>query len=236
MTSAHTDTDLSRRIRAGAVAIHRTFAPIHQLLAEVERLALNASVACGRLGGAGRSFATVARDLHATSTELASRIVEIEGVFEGLSHDVSAWSECERRLRVHERACAEVVAQGVAGERGASTLCRARERALNERSQRISALAARIQSLDGHVDRIRWTAVRQTRYLCILASIERAHLGTKGEAVEAVVAAMGVLADRLGAVEEEARDRVLALRMQVRRLRRREDTRLNDTSEQELAA
>ncbi len=210
--------EYTRRIRAGAVGIHRTFAPIHQLLAEVERLALNASVASGRLGGAGRSFATVARDLHATASELGTRIHEIEAVFAGLAVDVAAWSESERRLDLLKRSVALIDASG-------ETVHDARLRAATRRVQgemeaHIAALAARIHSLDGHVDRIRWTAVRQTRYLCILASIEKAHLGKEGEAVEAVVSAMAVLADRLGVVEEDARDRVIALSLQVRRLRR----------------
>lgn len=224
MSPPHTANSLeaTRQIRAGAVAIHRTFAPIHELLAEVERLALNASVACGRLGGSGRSFATVARDLHATSTELARRIEEVESVFAGLARDVAAWSESERRLSILRRGIA--CAHATPDVKSMTLLVAAEERVRRELDSHINELGVRITSLDGHVDRIRWTAVRQTRYLCILASIEKAHLGEQGEAVEAVVSAMAVLADRLGAVEEEARDRVLALHMQVRRLQRAQRT------------
>lgn len=210
--------ELTRRIRAGAVGIHRTFAPIHVLLAEVERLALNASVACGRLGGRGRSFATVARDLHATATELSLRIEAVEQVFAGLAGDVAAWSETERRLRLLRRGLK--AAEATPGVKSLCHLQRAIRQVRRQQHNHINALEARIVSLDGHIDRIRWTAVRQTRYLCILASIERAHLGSRGEAVEAVVSAMSKLADRLAAVEEEARDRVIHLAMQVRRLQR----------------
>ena len=216
--SSSVGPDLTRKIRAGAVAIHRTFAPIHMLLAEVERLALNASVACGRLGGSGRSFATVARDLHATATELGLRIEEVEKVFAGLARDVAAWSETERRLRLLRmglEAC-----ESTPGVLTVKQLTEAICGVQREQDAHITALEQRVISLDGHIDRIRWTAVRQTRYLCILASIEKAHLGPGGEAVEAVVSAMGVLADRLGNVEEEARDRVINLAMQVRRLQR----------------
>jgi hypothetical protein len=213
-----THLETTRQIRAGAVAIHRTFAPIYHLLAEVERLALNASVACGRLGGQGRSFATVARDLHATSTELGQRIHEVERVFSGLACDVAAWSESERRLLLLRRGLASVHA--TPNVKSKAAIMAAERKVSAELDQHIQALGARITSLDGHVDRIRWTAVRQTRYLCILASIEKAHLGERGEAVEAVVSAMGVLADRLGTVEEEARDRVLDLHLHVRRMQR----------------
>lgn len=212
--------ETTRQIRAGAVAIHRTFAPIHELLAEVERLALNASVACGRLGGDGRSFATVARDLHATSTELGLRIEEVEGVFAGLARDVAAWGESERRLLLHRRGLQSAHDHAEDGQSRFRILVDAEAEVRRQLDTHIKATAARIARLDSHVDRIRWTAVRQTRYLCILASIEKAHLGEKGTAVEAVVSAMAVLADRLGAVEEEARDRVLTLQMEVRRLQR----------------
>ncbi len=210
--------ELSRQIRAGAVALHRTFAPIHTLLAQVERLALNASVACGRLGGRGRSFATVARDLHATAHELELRIGEVDEVFAGLARDVANWSETERRLRLLRKGLTG--AKSTPGVQGVSQLEHAVRKVEGEQTRCIHAFNARIVSLKGHINRIRWTAVRQTRYLCILARIEKAHLGPQGEAVEAVVHSMGALADRLGAVEEDARDRVVDLSMQVRRLQR----------------
>lgn len=212
------DTDSTRRIRAGAVAIHRTFAPIHHLLAEVDRLALNASVASGRLGVAGRTFATVSRDLHATSAELGARIAKVEAIFEGLARDVAAWSETERRLLLLRSAGQQAEAQ--LGGRRPDALRDAERRAMDALQRHMTALNTRLQSLDGHVDRIRWTAVRQTRYLCILASIEKAHLGDRGAAVESVVHAMTVLADQLSEVEEEARNRVLELHIKVDRLRR----------------
>jgi hypothetical protein len=81
-------------------------------------------------------------------------------------------------------------------------------------------LAYLIQGLERHVDRIRWAAVRQTRYLRVLASIERAHLNDQGSAVDAVVVAMESLDTRIAALEELARDKVLGLMLHTRAFQR----------------
>jgi len=80
--------------------------------------------------------------------------------------------------------------------------------ARDELIEAIADLQQQLTGLERHVDRIRWAAVRQTRYLRILASIEQAHLHGQGGAVEAVIHAMRRLDDRISALEEEARDRV----------------------------
>jgi hypothetical protein len=221
-------------IRSRAVALQRVFAPVRALLAESGMLALNASVACGRLGGLGRSFATVAGDLHASGATLARRIEEIEVVFERVAVEVGRWSRTERRIRALQAAIDAL--RGAQGARplgpwgpmwlpevgrewrilGLEAPVNATEARLwavlnaarDELIEAIADLQQQLTGLERHVDRIRWAAVRQTRYLRILASIEQAHLHGQGGAVEAVIHAMRRLDDRISALEEEARDRV----------------------------
>jgi hypothetical protein len=238
--------EVAARVREEVLDIHRSFAPMRKLLGESGLLALNASVACARLGAAGRTFATVARDLHTTSRDLSTRIDEVEGAFHHAARLVVAWTLAEERAETLRKTVRAMQGrrEKVSNFRGLPLWtpeagARWRERALDrtspeaerhlarlllgEREKVLEAtfeLAYLIQGLERHVDRIRWAAVRQTRYLRVLASIERAHLNDQGSAVDAVVVAMESLDTRIAALEELARDKVLGLMLHTRAFQR----------------
>lgn len=246
LTSTQRMTAAANRVREQVLDIHRSFAPLRKILGEVGLLALNASVACARLGQAGRTFATVARDLHSTSVDLSSRIDDVEGAFHTAARLVVQWTLAEQRsesLRAAYRAMA--MRRGVGFDRKGLPIWtteaggRWRARAVDPRStlterhfaslvlvEREKLLVAMFElnyligGLERHVDRIRWAAVRQTRYLRVLASIERAHLHEQAGAVDAVVAAMEQLDQRISALEEAARDKVLGLTLHSRAFER----------------
>ena len=238
--------EVASRVREEVLDIHRSFAPLRTVLGEVGLLALNASVACARLGQAGRTFATVARDLHSTSLDLSSRIDDVEGAFHEAARLVVVWTLAESQAESFRAAVAAIqVRQGrVATTKGlplwtAEAGMRWRSRAVDTKVTESERLLARlllaerekmlgamfeltylIGGLERHVDRIRWAAVRQTRYLRVLASIERAHLNDQAGAVDAVVTAMESLDQRISALEEAARDRVLGLTLHTRAFER----------------
>ncbi len=227
-------------IRRQAISMHRAFAPVRALLGEAELLALNASVACGRLGPAGRTFATVARDLHSSSATLRLRIDDVETAFYGIASLVAQWSQAEQAIRIMQRSLDDVrQAQSgrPVGEWGVawapetrkvwsahareatkgfeSALWVALMRHREHLTSTIAELHYQIIALERHMDRIRWAAVRQTRYLHILANIERAHLHEQGRAVDAVVQAMARLDERISTLEQAARDKVDALQTRM---------------------
>jgi hypothetical protein len=241
------DADLldEARIRREAISLHRSFAPVRSLLGETELLALNASVACSRLGAAGRTFATVARELHSSSATLRLRIDDVESAFFHIAARVARWSRLDQTLRHHQRGIAAV--QAARGESLATPWGRAwapetrrrwaqaargaeapMERRLwtvllecrEQLTTTISELHQLTVALERLMDRIRWAAVRQTRYLAVLANIEQAHLHDQGQAVEAVVRAMAQLDERLAALERSARDKVDRLQTSMDRLAR----------------
>lgn len=233
------------RIRREAIALHRSFAPVRALLGETELLALNASVACSRLGAAGRTFATVARELHSSSATLRLRIDDVETAFFAIASGIARWSQLDQTLRHHQRSIAAVrAARGQTPpapwgptwapetRRRWSQAARMAETPLERRlwtvllegrEQLTSTIAELHQltvALERLMDRIRWAAVRQTRYLAVLANIEQAHLHDQGQAVDAVVRAMAQLDVRLAALERSARDKVDRLRASMERLAR----------------
>lgn len=246
LSSTQRMTASANRVREQVLDIHRSFAPLRKVLGEVGLLALNASVACARLGQAGRTFATVARDLHSTSVDLSNRIDDVEGAFHEAARLVVRWTLAEQRaeaLRAATRATALRRGQPMqnkglpiwTAEAGARWRARSVDSRVSsaerhfatlllvERDALLSAmfeLTYLIGGLERHVDRIRWAAVRQTRYLRVLASIERAHLHEQAGAVDAVVAAMEHLDQRISALEEAARDKVLGLTLHSRAFER----------------
>ncbi len=205
--------------RTEVIDINRAFAEIRPLIRETRHLSLNAETSSLKVGPAAAAFAVVVKNLNQLSESLGSQVNGIEEVFNSLVQLIGEWAKRDQQIGLHERAH-ELIAEGAEEEaREVPSI----ERNLEEGQQDVRGMVAEvmdhIEKLNRQVTELNQVAVRQCRFIAISSMIEAQRIECVEDGDLTTVAGdINDMANRIGKVELEARNRVLNLMTSARLL------------------
>lgn len=240
---AEVKTDESMRLRqfaSRAIGLNRTFSGLQKLLFRTKLLALNAEIACARIGKTGVAFDVVAKDLITLGDLLRHDVVLLQTKFSAVAHHVGVLIRARQRFRsylavidaVNQQAGSD---EGVSRVRGLSLLsaevmaryeeqdarrkrtpllASAWEKALRcrkEATEHLSAVDVCFGGLQNFLRRLSYTATRQSGFLATTARVEASHVDQTEFDLDAVAEDIQALARDFASIQTDANNAVGAL-------------------------
>lgn len=233
----HEELNPLRSFAGGAIGLNRTFSGLQQQLFKTKLLAMNAEIACSRLGEAGVAFGVVARDLIGVGATLRAEVGELEGQFHEIACSVGALIRSRHRFRsylavveaVHQQEAADGLGKGLtempplapdfADRHDSDASARENvpllQHAWNGASgcredifNTISSVSECCQNLTAFLQRLNFIATRQSGFLATTARVEAAHVDDKEVDLGAVADDIHGLARDFSTLQGKAEDAV----------------------------
>lgn len=210
--------------RGEVISINRAFAGIRPLIRETRHLSLNAETSCLKVGPAAAAFSVVVKDMNQLSLNLGVQINAIEQVFNRIVSHIGDWGKLEKQTTLFEDALSRMQddPSQPPARTGNQTRTKIEQQITTGRLQErecLNRITDEIMRLSRLISELNQIAVRQCRFIAISSMIEaqRVECTSDGD-LTTVAHDINAMANRIGRIENDARDRILNLMGTVRTL------------------
>ncbi|MCA9786378.1 MAG: hypothetical protein H6678_15035 [Candidatus Delongbacteria bacterium] len=208
--------------RSEVISINRAFAGIRPLIRETRHLSLNAETSCLKVGPAAAAFSVVVKDMNQLSDNLGMQINSLEQVFNRIVKLIGEWGKIEKRTSLFLQAqtfmASDVPTTSLRST--GKTRLQVDEQVLRghaDSNQCLENLSNEILRLNRLISELNQIAVRQCRFIAISSMIEAQRVECEADGDLTTVAHdINNMANRIGRIENDARERILNLMASVR--------------------
>jgi hypothetical protein len=217
-------TRCARLLRTRLIGATRSFGAMPALIHRTRRLACNAEVACARVGREGAALEAVTRELGGMGDELGVIMADLDSLFQDAAKDAARWVQAELRLHKYQGALDLLSSDGprrwetdlgqTTGEAWTASAERADGNeailwdhliaARRDALDRLATLASFARHLRRALERIDLVAVKKSRFVGVLATIEAARMTTSEHDFETVSSSIRALGDEIANTASDA--------------------------------